>query len=275
MEFFTLNNQVKMPAIGLGVWQVEDKEQLISSVKHAIECGYRLIDTAAIYKNEEFVGEAIRQSNVPREELFITSKVWNDDQGYEETLAAFDTSLKRLGLEYLDLYLVHWPCPKKGKYIDTYRALETLYKEGKVRAIGVSNFHIHHLEEIVAKCEIMPTINQVECHPFLTQDALRDFCEKHQIIVEAWSPLMHGGAVLANEMIVSIANKYKKTPAQVILRWHIQNGVHPIPKSVTPSRIEENMDVFDFTLSTEEMKQISALNKNERFGPDPDFFPKE
>ncbi|MGM9988137.1 MAG: aldo/keto reductase [Bacillaceae bacterium] len=275
MEYLTLNNGVKMPAIGLGVWQVTDGEEVKNAVLHALKSGYRLIDTAAIYKNEVGVGEGIRESGIPREEIFVTSKVWNDDQGYDETLQAFQASLDRLGLDYLDMYLVHWPCAKNGKFLDTYRALETLYKQGKVRAIGVSNFHIHHLKELLAVCEVVPVVNQVECHPYLSQKPLRDFCSEHNILVEAWSPIMRGGAALSDETIVALAKKYEKTPVQVILRWHIQSGIHPIPKSVTPSRIEENFNVFDFTLTAEEMAAMDALNKDERIGPDPDFFPEE
>ncbi|WP_416828582.1 aldo/keto reductase [Ectobacillus polymachus] len=261
-----------MPQLGFGVWRVEDGEQVKHAVKHAIATGYRAIDTAAVYKNERGVGEAIRESNVPREELFITTKVWNSDQGYESTLQAFETSLEKLGLDYIDLYLIHWPMPAENKFLDTYRALETLYKEGRVRAIGVCNFHIHHLEELLANCKVKPVLNQIECHPFLTQEKLRVYCTEHNMFVEAWSPLMQGGEVLHNEVITKLATKYEKTPAQIIIRWHLQNNVIVIPKSVTPSRIEENFNVFDFTIQSEDMKKIDGLNQNKRKGPDPDEF---
>jgi diketogulonate reductase-like aldo/keto reductase len=268
----TLNNGVKMPQLGFGVWQVEDGEQVKEAVQKAIEVGYRSIDTAAIYKNEAGVGAAIRAAGIPREELFITTKVWNSDQGYEETLKAFDESLAKLDLDYIDLYLVHWPTPAQDKYVDTYRALETLYKDGRVRAIGVCNFHIHHLERLMAECEVKPVVNQVECHPFLSQEELRAFCAQHDIFVEAWSPLMQGGDVLNHEIIATLGTKYGKTPAQVIIRWHLQNTVIVIPKSVTPSRIEENFDVFNFELTTEDMEMINKLNLNKRKGPDPEDF---
>lgn len=266
----TLHNGVQMPVLGLGVWQVTEKEELKRAVKAALEAGYRAIDTAAIYGNEAEVGEAIRESGIPREELFITTKVWNSDQGYESTLAAFEASLEKLGLEYVDLYLVHWPV--KGKYVETYRALEQLYKDGRVRAIGVSNFHIHHLEDVMQNCEVKPMVNQVELHPKLGQTELREFCRQNYIQIEAWSPLMRGGEIFENETIKVLASKHGKTPAQIVLRWDVQNGIVTIPKSVTPSRIEENSDIFDFELSAEDVAQIDALNEDRRVGPDPDNF---
>lgn len=268
----TLNNGITMPQLGFGVWQVEDGEEAINAVKKAIEVGYRSIDTAAVYKNEESVGEAIRQSNIPREELFITTKVWNADQGYDATLKAFDESMGKLGLEYLDLYLIHWPMPNNNTYIDTYKAMEKLYKDGRVRAIGVCNFHIPQLESLLAECMVKPVINQIECHPFLSQSEIREYCTKNNIFVEAWSPLMQGGEVLNNEVVVGIANKYNKSTAQIIIRWHLQNNVIVIPKSVTPSRIEANFDVFDFELSTVDMEKIHLLNNNTRKGPNPEEF---
>ncbi|WP_110928907.1 aldo/keto reductase [Bacillus massiliglaciei] len=268
-EKVAMNNGIGIPQLGFGVFKVESGEQTVSSVKKAIETGYRAIDTAAIYQNEEGVGQAIRESGVAREDLFITSKVWNTDQGYETTLKAYQDSLDRLGLEYLDLYLIHWP--GKDKYLETWKALEHLYKEGKVRAIGVSNFHIHHLENLMANSEIKPVINQIELHPYLSQKEIRDFCAKHEILVEAWGPLGQGN--LINEpTVMKIAEKYGKSSAQVLIRWHLQNGIVVIPKSVTPSRIEENANVFDFELSKEDMNQIDALNKNERFSKNPDEF---
>lgn len=265
----TLHNGVKMPWFGLGVYKVKDGEEVIQSVKTAIEVGYRSIDTAAVYENEEGVGQGIRESGVPREEIFVTSKVWNSDQGYESTLEAFQASLDRLGLDYLDLYLIHWPVA--GKYKETWKALEHLYKEGKVRAIGVSNFHTHHLEDLLKDAEIKPMVNQIELHPRLSQKELREFCEKHQIQIEAWSPLMQG-KLLDHEVLVEIGEKYEKTPAQIILRWDVQSGIVTIPKSTNRERIIQNASIFDFELTKAEMDRIDALNKDERVGPDPDNF---
>ena len=256
-----------MPWFGLGVFKVENGNEATESVKAAIKNGYRSIDTAAIYKNEEGVGIGIKESGVAREELFITSKVWNEDQGYETTLAAFEKSLERLQLDYLDLYLIHWP--GKDKYKDTWRALEKLYKDGKIRAIGVSNFQVHHLEELLKDAEIKPMVNQVEFHPRLTQKELRDYCKKQGIQLEAWSPLMQG-QLLDNEVLTQIAEKYNKSVAQVILRWDLQHEVVTIPKSIKEHRIIENADIFDFELSQEDMDKIDALNKDERVGPNPD-----
>lgn len=265
----TLHNGVKMPWFGLGVWKVKDGDEAVSSVKAAIKAGYRSIDTAAIYQNEEGVGQAIKESGVPREELFITTKVWNADHGYESTLQAFEDSLKRLQLDYVDLYLIHWPV--KGKYTETWRALEKLYKDGRVRAIGVSNFHIHHLKDILDDCEVKPMVNQVEYHPRLTQKELHEFCKENGIQLEAYSPLMHGG-LLEEPILGEIGQKYGKTPAQVILRWDLQNEVVTIPKSTKEERIKENANIFDFELTKEEMEQIHALNLNKRVGADPDNF---
>ncbi|RIV06366.1 aldo/keto reductase [Priestia flexa] len=269
----TLNNGVKMPGFGLGVFKVEEGPELVEAVKAAIKNGYRNIDTAAIYENEEGVGEGIRQglkeTGLSREELFVTSKVWNSDLGYEETLKAYETSLQKLGLDYLDLYLIHWPVERK--YKDAWRALETLYKDGKVKAIGVSNFQIHHLEDLLQDAEVKPVINQVEYHPRLTQKELRAYCEQQNIQLEAWSPLMQG-ELLDNDVLSAIASKHNKSTAQVILRWDVQNGVITIPKSTKEHRIIQNADIFDFKLTSDEMKQIDALNQNHRVGPDPDNF---
>lgn len=265
----TLHNGVKMPWFGFGVFKVENGTEVIDSVKAAIKAGYRSIDTAAVYKNEEGVGQAIRESGIPRDELFVTSKVWNSDQGYESTLQAFETSLEKLGLEYLDLYLVHWPVA--GKYKDTWKALEELYKAGRVRAIGVSNFHVHHLEDLLKDATIKPMVNQVEYHPHLTQKALHAFCRKEEIQLEAWSPLKQG-QLLNDETINEVAQKYQKSPAQVILRWDLQNEVVTIPKSVKEQRIIDNAAIFDFQLTEEEMAKINDLNKDERVGADPDNF---
>ncbi|PES25945.1 MULTISPECIES: aldo/keto reductase [Bacillus cereus group] len=268
-----LNNGVEMPWFGLGVFKVEDGPELVEAVKSAIKAGYRSIDTAAIYGNEKAVGEGIRagikEAGISREDLFITSKVWNSDQGYETTLAAYEESLKKLELDYLDLYLVHWPV--EGKYKDTWRALETLYKEKRVRAIGVSNFQIHHLQDVMKDVEIKPMINQVEYHPRLTQKELQAFCKEQGIQMEAWSPLMQG-QLLDNEKLQEIAEKHGKTTAQVILRWDLQNGVITIPKSTKEHRIIANADIFNFELTKEDMEKIDALNQNHRVGPDPDNF---
>lgn len=265
----TLHNGVKMPWFGLGVYKVEEGSEVVNSVKAAIEAGYKSIDTAALYENEEGVGKAIAESNVPREELFITSKVWNSAQGYDSTIAAFDESMKKLGLEYLDLYLIHWPVPKLNKYKETWKALEKLYKDGRVRAIGVSNFKEHHLKDLITTCEVKPMVNQVEYHPRLTQTSLHEFCKHNEIQLEAWSPLMRG-ELLNEPNLLKIAQKYNKSVAQIILRWDLQNEVVTIPKSIKPHRIKENADIFDFELSREDMEKISSLNQDQRIGPDPD-----
>ncbi|WP_026826583.1 MULTISPECIES: aldo/keto reductase [Exiguobacterium] len=269
MEWTTLNNTVNMPMLGLGVYKVEDGAVTVDTVKTALDADYRLIDTAAIYQNEESVGQALREAGVPREEVFVTTKLWNEFHGFDEALQAFQDSLDRLGLEYVDLFLIHWPMPRFGKFVETYKALEQLYEEGRVRAIGVSNFEIEHLEQIIQSCSIVPAVNQVEIHPYLSQKDLIAFCKRYDIQIQAWSPLMKGREALEDDTIVEIANRHAKSPAQVILRWHLQNGVAVIPKSVTPSRIKENIQVFDFTLTNEEMAAIDALNRDERTGSDP------
>lgn len=268
-----LHNGVNMPWLGLGVFQVEEGSELIQAIKSAIAHGYRSIDTAAIYQNETGVGQAIKEAlqdnNLSREDLFVTSKVWTADMGYEETIAAYETSLAKLGLEYLDLYLIHWPV--KGKYKETWRALETLYKEGRVKAIGVSNFQIHHLEDVMKDAEIKPMVNQVELHPYLSQQALLSFCNEQGIQLEAWSPLMQG-QLLDQLVLKQIAAKYGKSVAQVIIRWDLQRGIITIPKSTKEHRIIENVDVFDFQLTEEDMTLINDLNQDQRVGPDPDNF---
>ncbi|RAL22500.1 aldo/keto reductase [Thermoflavimicrobium daqui] len=264
-----LNNGVQMPWLGLGVWKTKEGQEVENAVKAAIKAGYRSIDTAAVYGNEVGVGKAIKDSGIAREDLFITTKVWNADQGYDSTLAAFEESRQKLGIDYVDLYLIHWPV--KEKYKETWKALEKLYRDGLVRAIGVSNFQVHHLEDILADCTVKPMVNQVEFHPYLTQKELLAFCKEKQIQLEAWSPLMQG-AVVNDETIQTLAKKYQKTPAQIVLRWDLQHGVVTIPKSIKEHRIIENADIFDFELAPEDMDQIDQLNKNHRFGPDPDNF---
>ncbi|MDD3366146.1 MAG: aldo/keto reductase [Sphaerochaetaceae bacterium] len=263
-----LNNGVAMPCMGLGVFKVGDGSPVINAVTSALRYGYRSIDTAAVYGNEVGVGQALKKSDLDRESVFITSKVWNEDQGYESTLQAFETSLKKLDVEYLDLYLIHWPVA--GKYLDTWRAMGELYKQKKVRAIGVSNFHIHHLKDILAASDIVPAVNQIELHPLLNQKKIRDFCQLNNIVVEAYSPLMKGNLNLP--VLVDIAERYKKTPAQVVLRWNVQHGIVTIPKSVHDYRIRENSQIFDFSLSDEEMAEIDALNQDKRFSSNPDSY---
>ena len=265
----TLANGVEMPIFGLGVYKMTDPQETIEAITKALQVGYRAIDTASLYYNEEQVGEAIRHSGVAREDIFVTTKVWNSDQGYDNTLKAFETSLKKLNMDYVDLYLTHWPV--EGKYPDTYRAIERLYEEKLIRVPGVSNHHAHHLEQLLRSANVPPMVNQVEAHPYLSQEPLRTFCREHHIAVTAWSPLGRGG-VLQDETIIKIAEKYGKSAAQVVLRWHLQHDIMVIPKSVTPSRIEENANIFDFVLSSEDMTVIDSLNRNQRFGKDPDNF---
>lgn len=269
-DCIALSNGVKMPQLGFGVWQVKEGEEVEKAVKHAIQTGYRSIDTAAIYGNEDGVGKAIKASGVSRDQLFITTKVWNSDQGFEHTLKAFDESMTKLQLDYLDLYLIHWPGPDQAKYIDTWKALEKLYADGKVRAIGVCNFKIHHLQALLDNSQVAPMVNQVEFHPLLNQQELLAFCKENRIQLEAWSPLMQGHLDLP--LLTELAQKYQKTPAQIILRWDLQHEIVTIPKSITPHRIEENSNVFDFELSPEDMAKMDRLNENKRFGPDPDVF---
>ncbi len=269
----TLNNGTKMPWLGLGVFKVEEGPELVEAVKTAITEGYRSIDTAAIYGNETGVGEGIREgiqaAGIRREDLFVTSKVWNDGLDYDGTVQAFETSLEKLGLDYLDLYLIHWP--GKGKYKQAWNALEELYKKGRIRAIGVSNFQVHHLEELMKDAAVKPAINQVERHPKLTQSDLLTYCQQHDIQLEAWSPLMQG-QILDNPVLREIAAKYDKSPAQVILRWDLQQKIVIIPKSTKAHRIKENANLFEFELTKEDIEQIDNLNEDHRVGPDPDTF---
>ena len=263
-----LNNGVSMPGLGLGVFKVGDGSPVASAVTSALNLGYRSIDTAAVYGNEQGVGQALKESGVPRSEVFLTSKIWNADQGYASTFKAYEASLNRLQTDYLDLYLIHWPVA--GKFLDTWRALTEIYHAGNVRAIGVSNFHINHLRELLDNSDVVPSVNQIELHPLLNQKKLRAFCQLNNITVEAWSPLMKGNLSLPT--LVELAEKHHRTPAQIVLRWHIQHGVVVIPKSVHEYRIRENADLFGFSLSADEMARIDALNEDRRFGPDPDNF---
>lgn len=268
----TLNNGVSMPQLGLGVYKMTNAEETLQAIQTALQIGYRAIDTAAIYQNEVETGEAIRQSGILREELFITSKVWNTDQGYDETLRAFEQSLNRIGVDYLDLYLTHWPVA--DKFVDTYRAIERLYEEKLIRATGVSNHHIHHLKRVFEVANVKPMVNQIELHPQLTQEPLRRFCQENDIAVTSWSPLARG-QLLNNPVLTQIGLSYGKTPAQVIIRWHLQHGLVVIPKSVTPERIRMNIDVDDFQLTKTDMMKIDALNRNERTGTNPDSYDHE
>ena len=264
-----LRNGVKMPYLGLGVFQTKEGREVVQAVGDALSVGYRHIDTAALYGNEKGVGEAIRGSGIPRKDIFVTSKVWNSDQGYDSTLRAFDKSLKLLGFDTLDLYLVHWPV--KGKFIETWRALEKIYEAKRVRAIGVSNFLQHHLEELLPHCRHVPMVNQMEFHPYLVQQDLIEYCQAKGIQYEAWSPLMQGRITKVRELL-ALAEKYKKDVAQIVLRWDLQKGVVTIPKSVHKERIIRNSRFFDFEISPADMKAIDSLDRHERVGADPDTF---
>ena len=263
----TLNNGITIPQLGFGVWQVSTDE-IVPAVATALEVGYRHIDTAAAYGNEEGVGEAVRNSGLPREDVFVTTKLQNDAHGYESGLAAFDASFDRLGLDYVDLYLIHWPIPAKDLYVDTWRAMEKIYADGRTRAIGVSNFEPNHLRRLADECTVVPALNQIELHPTFTQAEMRRVHEEMHIVTEAWSPLGQAQD-LENPRIGAIADRLGKSPAQVILRWHLQLGNVVIPKSVTPARIRENFDIFDFELSDADVGEISGLECGNRVGPDP------
>jgi diketogulonate reductase-like aldo/keto reductase len=270
----TLNNGIEMPQLGFGVFLVPPDE-VVEPVRTALDAGYRLIDTATLYGNEEGVGRAIRDSGLPRDEVFVTTKVWNADQGYDATLRAFDGSMRLLGLDVLDLYLIHWPVPAKDRYRDTWRALERLYADGRVRAIGVSNFTVEHLRRLLEGSDVVPAVNQVELHPGLTQDELRAFHDRFGIVTESWSPLGRGQGLLEQDTVVAIAAAHGRTPAQVVLRWHLQLGLAVIPKSTHAERIRANIDVFGFALDDDEMAALSALSAPGRIGPDPDTFNRE
>lgn len=266
-----LNDGNTIPQLGYGVWRVSNQDA-VACVTNALEAGYRSIDTAAIYENEEGVGQAIAGSDVPRGELFITTKVWNDKRSYDGALTAFDESLKRLRLDYVDLYLIHWPGVGTDGFLDAWRALIRLKEEGRVKSIGVSNFQPQHLQRLIDETGIVPVLNQVELHPRFQQTELRAFHAKHDIATECWGPLGQGSLV-ADDKLAAIGRKYGKTPAQVILRWHLDSGFVVIPKSVTPSRIRENLDVFDFTLDADDMRVIAAMDDaGGRIGPDPAVF---
>lgn len=266
---FELHNGVQMPYFGLGVYLSKDGSEVINAVKDALNHGYRHIDTAAIYNNEDGVGQGIKESDVAREDVFLVSKVWNTDQGYDSTLKAFDASLKRLGTDYLDLYLIHWPKGELSK--ETWKAMERLYEEKRVRSIGVSNFLQHHLEDLLPSVEIAPMVNQMEYHPYLVQQSLLDYCNSKGIQYEAWSPLMQGH-IFDLEVMKKLAAKYNKTIAQMVLRWDLQKGVVTIPKSSKKERIIANADLFDFEISQEDMNLLDGLDQGKRFGPDPDNF---
>ena len=265
----SLHNGVKIPYFGLGMFLNKDNKAIIRAMDNAWKQGYRLFDTASIYSNEESMGRALKVMDIDRKELFLTSKVWNSDQGYEETLEACEASLNRLGLDYLDLYLVHWPVLEK--FPETWRAMETLYTQGKVRAIGVSNFLEHHLRQLLETANIIPMVNQIEYHPWLAQPELLRYHQKHNIKVQGWAPLMRG-KIFEIDLLQEIAEKYNKSVVHVVLRWNLQNGILVIPKSVSPERIRSNSDIFDFELSDEDMALIDSLNSNKRIGPDPDNF---
>ena len=266
---WTLHNGVQMPYLGLGTYQAANEQEVVDAVKDALEIGYRHIDTASVYQNEEGVGKGIKQSAVAREAIFVVSKVWNADQGYDSTLKSFADSLERLQLDYLDLFLIHWPVA--GKYKETWKALEYLYAQKKVRAIGVSNFLQHHLEDVLTDCKVVPMVNQMEFHPYVVQQDLIDFCIKNTIQYQAWSPFMQG-KVFGLDICKELAEKYNKSVAQVILRWNLQKGVVTIPKSVHKDRIASNAAIFDFELSKEDVAYLDSLDRGERIGAHPDHF---
>ncbi|MES9510387.1 aldo/keto reductase [Streptomyces sp. NPDC000609] len=269
MRCLTLNNGVTVPQIGLGVWPLTD-EQAYAAVSHALVTGYRHIDTARVYNNEAGVGRAVRDAGIRRQDVFLTTKLWNADQGHEAALRAFDASLHRLGTDYVDLYLIHWPAPEQDLYVESYRALERIHAEGRARAIGVSNFTAATLDRLLANTDIVPALNQIELHPYFPQVRMRGICAERSITTGAWSPLAQGGALLAERTLARIAEAHGKTPAQVVIRWHLQLGNVVIPRSMAPARIEENFRVFDFDLSPQELSDITALDNGGRIGPDPD-----
>ncbi|MEV0848229.1 aldo/keto reductase [Streptomyces sp. NPDC049954] len=266
----TLNNGVEIPQLGFGVFQIPP-EKTRDATLAALETGYRHIDTAEMYGNEKEVGQAVRESGVDRSELFVTSKLNNGFHAHDDALAAFEQSLEDLDIGYLDLFLIHWPLPAVGDFVETWKAMEEIYRSGRAKAVGVSNFQPHHLRRLLENTDVVPAVNQIEVHPYLTQETVRAFDAEHGIATEAWSPIAQG-KVLGDPVIVSIAERLGKTPAQVTLRWHLQRGDIVFPKSVTRSRVEENFDLFGFELSEGDLAEISALNRDERTGPDPDTF---
>ncbi|HDA4504260.1 TPA: aldo/keto reductase [Staphylococcus aureus] len=268
-EIQILNNGYPMPSVGLGVYKISD-EDMTKVVNAAIDAGYRAFDTAYFYDNEASLGRALKDNGVDREDLLITTKLWNDYQGYEKTFEYFNKSIENLQTDYLDLFLIHWPCEADGLFLETYKAMEELYEQGKVKAIGVCNFNVHHLEKLMAQSSIKPMVNQIEVHPYFNQQELQEFCDRHDIKVTAWMPLMRNRGLLDNPVIVKIAEKYHKTPAQVVLRWHLAHNRIIIPKSQTPKRIQENIDILDFNLELTEVAEIDALNRNARQGKNPD-----
>lgn len=263
-----LNNGVEIPQFGLGVYKMKEKSEFMEAMQWAFDAGYRHIDTAAYYGNEEWLGEAIKASGIAREDLFITSKLWNADHGYEATQKAFEKTMKRLDLDYLDLYLIHWP---SDNYVETWKAMEEFYKEGRIKAIGVSNFQIHHLKDLMSQTEVVPVVDQVETHPYFQQDELREFLQENGIAHEAWGPLGQGKSdMFTNPVLTEIAKTHNKSVAQVILRWHIQRNTIVFPKSVHQERLAENINVFDFELTDKEMDNIKTLETGKRFAASPD-----
>lgn len=269
MDFRKLNNGVEIPALGLGVFRMDNEKEAYNSIRKAIDLGYRHIDTAMVYENEEPVGRAIRDSGVDREKLFVTTKLWNDDITNDNAQKAFETSLQKLGLDYVDLYLVHWPI--KNKYVSVWSDMEKIYQTGKARAVGVSNYQQNHIQEILNLKSLVPAVNQIELHPYLSQKPMVDFASQHSIKIESWSPLCaNKNNLLQEQSLKEIGQKYSKSAAQVVLRWNIQRGLIVIPKSSNPKRQEENISIFDFELTNEDMQKIDSLNKNQRVGPHPD-----
>lgn len=267
-KYITLNDGLRIPTVGFGTWKISDTDAPVV-VEEALAAGYRSIDTAAVYANESGIGVALKNSGLDRSEIFLTTKVWNSEQGYDSTLRAMDTSLRKLKTDYVDLYLIHWPMPAQDKYVATWKALNRLRTEGIARSIGVCNFNIDHLERLIGETGVVPVLNQIELHPYFQQKALRDFHAKHNIATEAWSPLARG-KMFEDEVIVGLANKYNKTPSQIVLRWHFDNGIIAIPKSSNTKRILENIDIFDFNLDESDLALIATLDDvNGRTSYDP------
>lgn len=271
IPYVQLNDGHRIPQLGLGTWQTPNADAP-ALVQTALQLGYRHIDTAAIYGNERGIGEGLARAGVPRDELFVTTKLWNDRQGHDETLKAFDESLQRLGLDYVDLYLVHWPCPQRNQFVDSWKAMLRLRDEGRIRSVGVSNFREDDIEAVIMVTGVVPAVNQIEVHPWLQQRALRELGTYKGIATEAWSPLAQGGELLADPLIREIADRHGKTPAQVVLRWHVQLGSIVFPKSANPARIQENAAIFDFQLDEADLQRIASLDRGQRLGPDPETF---